>query len=74
MLVRDGGTLQLGIGAHSDAVVHGLLPRHDENDVYRDALRRMGAVEGLRGNPSPPSPTSRRHYARPPPPSPTSYA
>jgi acyl-CoA hydrolase len=46
-LVRDGGTLQIGIGALSDAVVHGLLLRHRHNDRWRDAL---GC---LRGGPIP---------------------
>ena len=37
-LVRDGGTLQIGIGALSDALVHGLLLRHRRNGDYRVAL------------------------------------
>jgi acyl-CoA hydrolase len=40
-LVRDGGTLQIGIGALSDALVHGLLLRHRHNDRWRDALERL---------------------------------
>jgi acyl-CoA hydrolase len=40
-LVRDGGTLQIGIGALSDALVHGLLMRHRHNDRWRDALARL---------------------------------
>jgi len=47
-LVRDGGTLQIGIGALSDALVHALLLRHRHNDRWRDALSR------LRGGPLPP--------------------
>jgi acyl-CoA hydrolase len=47
-LVRDGGTLQIGIGALSDALVHGLLLRHRHNDRWREALAR------LRGGPAPP--------------------
>ena len=46
-LVRDGGTLQIGIGALSDALVHGLLLRHRHNDRWCDALAR------LRGGPAP---------------------
>jgi acyl-CoA hydrolase len=46
-LVRDGGTLQIGIGALSDSIVHGLLLRHRHNDRWRDALTR------LRGGPPP---------------------
>ncbi|HET7843104.1 MAG TPA: acetyl-CoA hydrolase/transferase C-terminal domain-containing protein [Xanthomonadales bacterium] len=37
-LVRDGGSLQIGIGALSDAIVHALLLRQRDNGAYRDAL------------------------------------
>ena len=43
-LVRDGGTLQIGIGALSDAIVQALLLRHRDNASYRQMLR------ALRGN------------------------
>ena len=46
-LVRDGGTLQVGIGALGDAVVHGLRLRHRQNADYREALTALGAT-GLR--------------------------
>ena len=42
-LVRDGGTLQIGIGALSDALVHALLMRHRDNADYRAALSALGA-------------------------------
>jgi acyl-CoA hydrolase len=42
-LVRDGGTLQIGIGALSDALVHALLMRHRHNERWRDALARLRA-------------------------------
>jgi acyl-CoA hydrolase len=41
-LVRDGGTLQIGIGAMSDALVYGLLLRHQRNADYRAALDALG--------------------------------
>jgi len=41
-LVRDGGTLQIGIGTLSDALVHALLLRHRRNEDYREALRALG--------------------------------
>jgi acyl-CoA hydrolase len=44
-LVRDGGTLQIGIGALSDALVHALLLRHQHNADYRDALAALGNVD-----------------------------
>ncbi len=34
-LVKDGGTLQIGIGALSDAVVYALRLRHQDNATYR---------------------------------------
>ena len=40
-LVRDGGTLQIGIGTLSDALVHSLLLRHRRNEDYRQALRAL---------------------------------
>lgn len=40
-LVRDGGTLQIGIGALSDALTHALLLRHARNDDYRALLRTL---------------------------------
>ncbi|NCT69264.1 MAG: acetyl-CoA hydrolase [Rhodanobacteraceae bacterium] len=45
-LVRDGGTLQIGIGALSDAIVHALLLRQHHNADYRAAL------DALRGTPA----------------------
>ena len=41
-LVRDGGTLQIGIGTLSDALVHALRLRHQNNDDYRGALAALG--------------------------------
>jgi len=42
-LVRDGGTLQIGIGALSDAIVHALLLRQSDNAAYRAALDAVSA-------------------------------
>lgn len=41
-LVSDGGTLQLGIGALGDAIVHGLCLRQRDNAAYREALESSG--------------------------------
>ncbi|WP_257385322.1 acetyl-CoA hydrolase/transferase C-terminal domain-containing protein [Tahibacter caeni] len=46
-LVRDGGTLQIGIGALSDAVVHALLLRQRNNEAYRGALEAVGGAGPL---------------------------
>jgi len=40
-LIRDGGTLQVGIGALGDAVVHGARLRHTHNTDYLDALNAL---------------------------------
>jgi acyl-CoA hydrolase len=37
-LVKDGGTLQIGIGSLGDAIVNAILLRHQQNDVYKDML------------------------------------
>ncbi len=44
-LVRDGGTLQLGIGEIGDAVVYCLQLRHQKNDEYREILRALRVSE-----------------------------
>jgi acyl-CoA hydrolase len=48
-LVPDGGTLQIGIGALSDALVHALLLRHQRNPDYRAALAALGVTHSLAG-------------------------
>lgn len=40
-LVRDGGTLQIGIGALADALSHALVLRHLDNEKYREVLRAL---------------------------------
>lgn len=40
-LVRDGGTLQIGIGALADALSHALALRHTDNDRYREVLHAL---------------------------------
>jgi acyl-CoA hydrolase len=42
-LVRDGGTLQLGIGEMGDAVVYGLQLRQQQNAEFRDILQALEA-------------------------------
>ena len=45
-LIRDGGTLQIGIGALADAVSHAIGLRHTKNDAFRRAVARLqGAPE-----------------------------
>jgi acyl-CoA hydrolase len=58
-LVRDGGTLQIGIGELGDAVVYGLQLRHQQNAEFREILRvlkadeRFGAALDLSGDAAP---------------------
>ncbi|SEN37501.1 Acyl-CoA hydrolase [Luteibacter sp. UNCMF331Sha3.1] len=40
-LVVDGGTLQIGIGALSDALVRALLLRHEQNDAWGEGLEAL---------------------------------
>lgn len=47
-LVRDGGTLQLGIGSLSDAVAHCLRLRHEEPSVFAQALEWLPGGTGSR--------------------------
>ncbi len=47
-LIKDGGELQIGIGALGDALVYSMLLRHRNNDAYRDVLRALD-VEGKFG-------------------------
>ncbi|HUY84422.1 MAG TPA: acetyl-CoA hydrolase/transferase C-terminal domain-containing protein, partial [Steroidobacteraceae bacterium] len=44
-LVRDGGTLQIGIGEIGDAVVYGLQLRHQRNNEFLEIHRLMRAAE-----------------------------
>ena len=40
-LVKDGGSLQIGIGALADALSHALVLRHTDNATYRNVLRSL---------------------------------
>jgi hypothetical protein len=47
-LVRDGGTLQIGIGQVGDALAQGLVVRHRESRQFRWIMQRLGpAAEPL---------------------------
>ena len=47
-LVRDAGTLQIGIGELGDSIVYSLLLRHQQNEAWRRALSDAG-TERARG-------------------------
>jgi hypothetical protein len=40
-LVRDGGTLQIGIGQVSDALAQGLIVRHHDNARFHEIMKRL---------------------------------
>jgi hypothetical protein len=40
-LVRDGGTLQIGIGQIGDALAQGLIVRHRDNAQFRGIMKRL---------------------------------
>ncbi len=43
-LVRDGGTLQIGIGQVGDALAQGLIIRHRDNAQFQTILKRLAAA------------------------------
>ncbi|MCQ8895508.1 acetyl-CoA hydrolase [Limnobacter humi] len=47
-LIRDGGTLQVGIGALGDAVVYATLLRHQKPAVFKAALSVLGQTAAQR--------------------------
>jgi len=54
-LVRDGGTLQIGIGSIGDAVAHSLILRHRNGRIFRQIIQRLAAdqatIEPFEGEP-----------------------
>ncbi|MBW4329734.1 acetyl-CoA hydrolase [Stakelama sp. CBK3Z-3] len=40
-LVKDGGTIQIGIGSLGDAVTYALILRHRHNALFRDLIARL---------------------------------
>ncbi|MGE5405075.1 MAG: acetyl-CoA hydrolase/transferase C-terminal domain-containing protein, partial [Candidatus Saccharibacteria bacterium] len=44
-LIKDGGTIQVGIGALGDAIVAGLIMRNEHNEVYREVIEKAGLLK-----------------------------
>ncbi|MEA1966779.1 MAG: acetyl-CoA hydrolase/transferase C-terminal domain-containing protein [Thermodesulfobacteriota bacterium] len=44
-LVKDGGTIQVGIGSLGDAIVAGLEMRHKHNDTYKAFVKETGIYD-----------------------------
>ncbi len=41
-MIKDGGTLQIGIGSFSDALTHALVLRHTNNHAFRALIEKLG--------------------------------
>jgi acyl-CoA hydrolase len=52
-LIKDGGTLQIGIGSFADALAHILILRHTRNKDFRALLDALGVPESRVGALSP---------------------
>ncbi len=50
-LVRDGGSLQIGIGQVGDALAQGLIVRHRHNAQFRDIMGRLAPAMAQRAAP-----------------------
>ena len=50
-LVRDGGTLQIGIGQVSDALAQGLIVRHRDNAQFHAIMKRLAPAGEARSAP-----------------------
>jgi acyl-CoA hydrolase len=44
-LMKDGGTLQIGIGSLGDALCYGLQLRHENNAIYADLLKKASILK-----------------------------
>lgn len=44
-LFKDGGTIQVGIGALGDAIVSGLVMRHNDNEEYQKIVKKIGITD-----------------------------
>lgn len=47
-LVRDGGTLQIGIGQVGDALAQSLIVRHRDNAAYREVMSRLAPAKSTK--------------------------
>ena len=46
-LIRDGGTMQIGIGSLGDAIVYGCCLRQTDNPAYREIAAALGVDQAL---------------------------
>ena len=47
--MRDGGTLQIGIGQVGDALAQGLIVRHRDNARFREIMQRLAPDRPVAG-------------------------
>jgi acetyl-CoA hydrolase/transferase-like protein len=50
-LIRDGGTLQIGIGQVGDALAQGLIVRHRDNAQFHEIMKRLMPATEQRSTP-----------------------
>lgn len=50
-LIRDGGTLQIGIGQIGDALAQGLIVRHRDNVAFKDVMQRLSPAVHVQSAP-----------------------
>lgn len=50
-LIRDGGTLQIGIGQIGDALAQGLIARHRDNAAFKTTMQRLAPGSVVRSEP-----------------------
>lgn len=48
-LIKDNGTLQIGIGSLGDAIASSMIMRHKNNDAYQKAINRVNIPGRYRG-------------------------
>jgi acyl-CoA hydrolase len=48
-LIKDGGTLQIGIGSFADALAHALILRHTKNGEFRALVQQLAGPLGAVG-------------------------
>jgi acyl-CoA hydrolase len=50
-LIRDGGTLQIGIGQIGDALAQGLIARHRDNAAFKQVMQRLSPAVQVQSAP-----------------------
>ena len=48
-LIKDGGTLQIGIGSLGDAIASSMIMRHKNNATYQQAIKKLNILDRYHG-------------------------